>query len=43
MQINTKYLKNVLEGLDKSFRSEAERLIQEELAVMIAHDNFKYP
>ena len=27
MQINTKYLKNVLEGLDKSLRSEAERLI----------------
>jgi hypothetical protein len=39
LQINSKYLKNIsYEQMD-----EADRMIQEELAIMISHDNFKYP
>ena len=39
LQINSKYLKNI--SYDQM--GEADRMIQEELAVMISHDNFKYP
>jgi pre-mRNA splicing factor component len=45
LQINSKYIRNVINELesDKSMRTEAERMIQEELQIMINHDNFKYP
>jgi hypothetical protein len=41
LQINSKYMKTISYN-DLSI-AEAERMIQEELSLMIAHDNFKYP